>query len=78
MTLIEALRTIEEHMLSGVHIECWMRPNGMILRRVMFNDGEAWARTTEEFAAAIEANRVLATIPTNEEDFMNGNQDPTL
>jgi len=69
MNLIDALKTIEAHMRQGMTIECWMLSNGAMMRKVEFNDGESFAANNAEFADAINAVAVLATMPTTVDDF---------
>lgn len=69
MNLIDALKTIEDHLRPGMTIECWMLDNGHMMRKVSFNDGDAFAATNGEWEAAIKANMVLSQMPTTVEDF---------
>lgn len=69
MNLLDALKTIEAHLRPGMTIECWMLDNGHMMRKVSFNDGDAFAATNAEWEAAINANAVLSQLPTTLEDY---------
>lgn len=69
MNLLDALSAIEEHLRPGMTVDCWMLESGEMIRRVIFNDGESYARTNTEWEAAIKATAILAGLPTTQEDY---------
>lgn len=71
MNLLDALRTIEDHIRPGMTVECWMLGNGQMMRRVMFNDGETYASNVVEFETAILAIKSIAHMPVSIDEHMN-------
>ena len=69
MNLDDALRCLEEHIRPGMTIEVWQTTNCKMVRRVIFNDGETYAETSEKFAKAIESVEVIAEMPTTLDEF---------
>ena len=69
MNLDDAIRCIEQHIRPGMTIEMWQTTNCMMVRRVVFNDGETYADNSDNFALAIKAIEFISEFPTTLDDF---------
>ena len=69
MNLDDALACIEQYIRPGMTVEVWQAHNLKLVRRVIFNDGETYAGTPQQFAAAILAVSAIAEMPTTMDEF---------
>jgi hypothetical protein len=69
MNIIDALKAIESELRPGITVECWMLSNGKMMRCVEVNEYRVFAKNNDEWAAAIEAWKVLADMPQTCEEF---------
>ena len=69
MNLDDAIRCIEQHIRPGMTVEIWQTTNCVMIRRVVFNDGETYAENSDKFASAIEAVELISELPTTLDDF---------
>lgn len=69
MNLDDAIRCVEQHIRPGMTVEMWQTTNCLMVRRVVFNDGETYADNSDKFASAIEAVELISELPATLDDF---------
>ena len=67
MELIDALKTIEEHLQPNIAIGLWMLPDGKLMCSAALGKVDFYANSTEKLAIAVEAIKTLSQFPLSNE-----------